>query len=133
MIVGSFDKFEISVLIFQIHFPPLSLLRKADNCRCSSHCPLCFVILGKVSLGKFAEERPRHPQRRGLSMMFWEAVYLPECLDEFLKYFPSSECAKIPPSLFLPDDPFRFSASGTLVNPHKLLFITQNIIFLFFI
>ena len=60
MIVGFSDKFKISALKFQAHFPPLCI-RKAYNWRCFFHCPLCSAILGKVSICKSAEETPRHP------------------------------------------------------------------------
>jgi hypothetical protein len=61
MNVGYSDKFEISGLIFQINFPPLSWIGKAYNLRYFSHCSLCSAILGKVSLRMFSEENPRHP------------------------------------------------------------------------
>jgi len=82
MVVGSSDKFENSGLALQMHFPPLSWLGKTDNWRYSSHCPLCFVILCKVSLGFQRKNFVTHN-----NMMFREAVCLPECLDEFPKFW----------------------------------------------
>jgi hypothetical protein len=74
---------------------------------CCSHCPISFVILGKVSLSI---------QRKGLiNHNTWRVTHdVPgSCLSSGMprwgsKYFPSFECAKIPPSLFFPYDPSDF-------------------------
>jgi hypothetical protein len=50
IVVGSSDKFDMSGLTFQMYMLPLSRLGKANQWICCSHCPLCFVIVGKVSL-----------------------------------------------------------------------------------
>jgi hypothetical protein len=80
MVVGSSDKFENSGLVFQMHFQPLSWFGKTDNWRLSSHCPFCFAILCKVSLGFQRKIFVTHN-----NMMVREAVFLPECLAEFPK------------------------------------------------
>jgi hypothetical protein len=93
MVVGSSNKFEISGLAFQMHFPPLSWLGKTDYWRYASHCPLCFAILCKVWLGFQKKNFVTHN-----NMMSREAVCFPKCLEEFPKFW----MYKILPSLFLP-------------------------------
>ena len=87
-----------------------------------------------VPISKFSEEGlVTRNNVRGLSIMFQEAVYLPECLDEFQNISQVLNVQKNPSIAISSIRSIWFSASETLVNPHTLLFVTPSSIFLFFI